>query len=291
MRSSDTKPGRLAERTARLKLMLDFALRRGNSMRERARLFYYAEVKPSLAARRWARYRPGRILSFSTRASPHGPFRVHIRDNGLDMCTFTEFFSSRYVLIPPELPPLEPEVVYDIGANIGIASLYYATRFPKAAFYGFEPVPSNVDVCRLNFRNLPRGEVFPWAVGGRSGTAFFEFSEEDLRGGRLEGQGQAKEDASKKRIEVPVFSIADLAVRKELPPPDFVKIDVEGAELEVLKGMGGQAGSIKRLLVETHGPEVDAACRQWFGAHQFAIRHSHEAAPGFAAIWCDSVKG
>jgi len=207
------------------------------------------------------------------------------------MSTFAEFFSSRYVLIPPELPPMEPEVVYDIGANIGIASLFYATRFPKARFYGFEPVPANVDVCRLNFRNLPRAEVFPWAVGAQSGTAFFEFAAQDLRGGRLQGQGQGKQGAPKQRIEVPVVSIADLAGRKKLPPPDFVKIDVEGAELEVLEGMGGQARNIKRLLVETHGPEVEAACRQWFGAHQFTIRHSQAVAPGFAAIWCDSVKG
>ncbi len=207
------------------------------------------------------------------------------------MGTFTEFFSSRYVLIPPELPPMEPEVIYDIGANIGMASLFYATHFGRARFYGFEPVPANVEVCRLNFRNLPRGEVFPWAVGAESGTAFFEFTEQDLRGGRLEGQGQGKDDAPRKRIEVPVFSIADLAGEKKLPPPDFVKINVEGAELAVLEGMGGQARNIKRLLVETHGPEVDAACRQWFGAHQFAIRHSHEVARGFAAIWCDSVSG
>jgi FkbM family methyltransferase len=271
--------------------MLGFALRRGNSVRERARLFYHAWVRPSLVARRWARYRPERILSFWTRPARPDAFQVHIRDNGLDMCTFTEFFSARYVIVPPELPPMEPEVVYDIGANIGIASLFYATRFPKARFYGFEPVPANVEVCRLNFRNLPRGEVFPWAVGAQSGTAFFEFSQEDLRGGRLQGQAPGKNGAPRKRIEVPVFSIADLAGQKDLPPPDFVKIDVEGAELEVLEGMGGQARNIKRLLVETHGPEVDAACRQWFGAHQFVIRHSHEAAPGFAAIWCDSVKG
>ena len=53
--------------------------------------------------------------------------------------------------------------------------------------------------------------------------------------------------------------------------------------------MGGQARNIKRLWFETHRPEVDAACRQWLGAHQFAIRHSHEVAPGFAAIWCDRL--
>lgn len=217
----------------------------------------------------------------------HGAFRVHARDNMLDLYTVVEFFSSRWVLIPPELPAFEPEVIYDVGANIGMASLFYATHYPKARFFAFEPVPANFEVCRLNFSNLPRSEVFPWAIGSHSGTAAFEFSEEDLRGGRLQARPQPGDNSAKKRIEVALVSIADLAAQKKLPPPDFLKIDVEGAELEVLEGMGEQAPRIRRLLVETHGPELEAACRRWLQGHGFVIRHSHEAAPGWAAIWCE----
>ena len=284
-----TSVRRLSERAAWQKLMLGFACRRGNSLRERVRLFYHAGIKPSLVCRGWRRYAAERLLCFSTRTAEPGCFRVHVRDNGLDMSTFVEFFSSRHVLIPPELPPLDPEVIYDIGAHIGMASLFYATHYPKARFYGFEPLPTNLEVCRLNYRNLPGAEAFPWAIGSRSGTAVFEFSETDTRGGRLQDQPRPKDGSLKKEVAVPVFSIADLVAQKKLPPPDFLKIDVEGAELEVLKGMGEQAPHIRRLLVETHGPAVDAACRAWLPAHQFPIRHSHEAAPGYAAIWCDRV--
>jgi FkbM family methyltransferase len=276
-------PGRIAW----LKLMLDFGLRRGGSARERARLFYHSALKPSLAFHGWTTYHAGRILRFSTRVGRHRRFTIHVRDNCLDLCTFVEFFSARYVLIPAELPPLQPRVIYDIGANIGMASLYFADRYPDARFYAFEPVPANFELCQLNYRNLARGEVFPWAVGSQSAAAAFSFSENDLRGGRLQGVGNPPAAGAEKQIQVPVFSIADLVARKQLDPPDLVKLDVEGAELEVLKGMGEQAGHVRRMLIETHGPEVDAACRQWLQDHGFLILHSHEALPGWAAIWCD----
>jgi hypothetical protein len=88
---------------------------------------------------------------------------------------------------------------------------------------------------------------------------------------------------------VPVFSIADLVSQQHLAPPDLVKIDVEGSELDVLKGMGEQVRCVRRMLVETHGPDVDAACRQWLHDHGFLILHSHEMCPGWASIWCDRI--
>ncbi len=291
MGSSNASPGRVAKAIFRLKLMMGFAAQRGNSWKDRARLFYYALLKPSLAWRRLVRYHPHRLVSFSARVAPLGPFQIHFRDNGFDMSTLVEFFSSLHVLIPPELPPLQPKVIYDIGANIGMASLFYATRFPKAAFFGFEPVPANVEVCRLNFRNLPGSQLFPWAVGAQSGTALFDFTEQDLRGGHLEQAVPGQGPNAGNRIEVPVVSIADLVAVKKLLPPDLVKIDVEGAELLVLEGLGEQARNVKRMLIETHGVEVDAACRRWLAANQFEILHSHQVAPGLASIWCHPVKG
>ena len=271
------------------RLMLDFGLRRGGSAWERARLFYYSGLKPSLAYRGFVSYSANRILRFSTRVSNHKRFLVHARDNGLDISTFVEFFSARYALIPPELPPIDPAVIYDIGANIGMASLYLADRYPKARLYAFEPVPVNFELCRLNCRNLPQAEAFPWAVGARSGAAAFSFSEKDLRAGRLRGVGTPPDQRIENEIQVPLVSIADLVAKKQLAPPDFLKIDVEGAEMEVLKGIGEQVGCVRRMLIETHGPEMYAACRQWVRDHGFLILHSQEIIPGWAAVWCDRV--
>src|SRR6266481_9024844 len=141
MSFSSKTVSRLRKRISWLEIILQFAWAYGNSWRECARLFYYSGIKESLAYRGWVTYSPERILQFSVCAGQHGAFQVHARDNGLDAGTFAEFFSSRYTILPPELSPIEPRIIYDIGANIGIASLYFAIRYPRARFYGFEPLP------------------------------------------------------------------------------------------------------------------------------------------------------
>ncbi|HWX23276.1 MAG TPA: FkbM family methyltransferase, partial [Candidatus Binatia bacterium] len=151
-------------------------------------------------------------------------------------------------------------------------------------FYGFEPLPGNYEVCQLNYRNLEGAEVFPWALGARSGRASFEFSEQDPRGGQIREQAAA---GGHLRIEVEVRTMAE--VMGKLEAPDFVKIDVEGAELEVLRGLGQEARRVKRMLVETHGEELEVGCLRWMLDNGFAVRHLHEAVPGWAAIWADRV--
>jgi FkbM family methyltransferase len=270
-----------------LGLMLRFGIARGASVKEMGRLFYYGGLKPPLAFRGWTAYSSGRLLQFRIRAAKNLTFRVWARDNGLDVNTLAEFFSSQYEFIPPELPPIKPKVIYDLGANIGAASLFLAARYPAARFYGFEPLPANYEVCVKNYQNLPQSRVFPWAIGARSGTASFEFSEGDVRGGRIGASLSPLATRSGTRIDVPVFSLAKLIRTKQVEAPDFLKIDVEGAEAEVLRGLEDQLDSIKRVLVETHGSACESECLRWFLDHGFVVRHLHEAALGFTAIWCD----
>jgi FkbM family methyltransferase len=269
------------------RILAHFAVTRGRSPIDAARLFYHLGLKSPLAFRGRARFDPQKILSFSARGTSGKKLTVHARDNGSDVGTFEEFFSSRYTILPPEMPPLQPAVVYDIGANIGIASLYFAGCFPQARFLAFEPVPDNFEVCRLNYQNLRDSEAFPWAVGAHSGKCTFELDEKDLRGGSLQGSASAHASAKTKHLEVQVYSVADLVAEKKLPPPDFLKIDVEGAELEVLNGIGSALPGIKRMLIETHGVELTINCMKWVLDHGFMILHVHSLPGGFAAVWCD----
>jgi len=207
----------------------------------------------------------------------------------MDVGTIEEFFSSRNAVIPPEVPPYEPQVVYDIGANIGASSLYLATHYAKTRFYAFEPLPSNQKICELNFRNLPGSRVFPWAIGAHTGTVCFHYDERDSRGGRIQGSPHPEQRPLQREIQVPLYSVEDIVRLNKLEPPDFLKIDVEGAELGVLEGIGGQIKTIKCMILETHGAELTQKCLVWLKEHEFVIRHHRESPPGFGYIWCDRV--
>jgi FkbM family methyltransferase len=171
---------------------------------------------------------------------------------------------------PPGLPPLRPKVIYDLGANIGIASLFFASLYPEARVYGFEPLPSNYEHCVRNFKNLPKAQAFPWAVGGRSEVMAFDCNE-DPHGGYLQATPGNPKLRPGKPINVQVYSLADLIRVQKLEPPEFLKIDVEGAELEVLRGMGEAAQSVKRMFVETHGANLKEECLKWMRQHGFQI--------------------
>lgn len=246
-----------------------YAAATGSSLRQKLRLFYYTALKPSLAFRGWAKHSADRILSFSINAPHQRTLEAHVRDNGVGMFTIAEFFSAQSTIIPADLPPLQPKVIYDLGANIGIASLFFSSLYPAATVYGFEPVPENLAVCALNYQNLPNSsQLFPWAVGAQSGTAVFD-CQNDSRGGRLESSPHDPKLTTTGKMAVEVYSIGDLILKKGLRPPDFLKIDVEGAELDVLKGLEEHYRSVKWIYIETHGAELKQQCLKWLETRGF----------------------
>jgi len=131
---------------------------------------------------------------------------------------------------------LEPgDVFFDVGANVGFFTLVAAGSVDgDATFVAFEP---RADVARALESNLRRndvvGSVRVAAVGAHTGVAPLLVAEHP---------GGATIEATKAydttRIEeVPQVSIDDLVERGEVPVPDLVKIDVEGAEPAVVRGM------------------------------------------------------
>jgi FkbM family methyltransferase len=269
----------------KLKEPLAFARLRGGSFAGAARLFYYAGLKSPLAARGMAGFRDDRILRIPFHASENKVWEVCLRDNGLDVVTLAEFFSPE-TFIADEFPDRGPAVIYDIGANIGVASLFFGARYPQATIYGFEPLPSNYEVCSLNFQNLCQARAFPWALGSSTGTATFEFEANDNRGGRLAASSSANAQSSRQSVAVEVFTIADVIREKQLSPPELLKIDVEGAELEVLKGIGSHVASVKAIHLETHGAELRTQCLHWLGDNDFSIIGQRQELPGYGSVWC-----
>lgn len=137
--------------------------------------------------------------------------------------------------------------VLDVGAHIG----YYTSLFSrlvgeKGAVYAFEPHPENFAVLT---RNARRGNVrrFNLAVGDRSGHVTLHLSPGSSNHSLMPGYTE-----SRGTLQVECAVLDDLFAAGELPPVDFVKIDVEGGELAALNGMERLLAASPRaaLLVE-----------------------------------------
>jgi FkbM family methyltransferase len=141
-------------------------------------------------------------------------------------------------------------VVYDVGANVGFYTLLAAKLTgPTGRVYSFEPLPRNLQFLNRHvaLNGLNNVRVFAGAVADRPGVARFDDS----------GIPEMAHIAADGALEVATFQLDDLLEKGAIRPPNVIKIDVEGAEVEVLKGAQRLlAQNRPRLLLATHGPDV-----------------------------------
>jgi FkbM family methyltransferase len=151
-----------------------------------------------------------------------------------------------------QLDPEEVQVVLDIGANIGIAALYFAASFPNATVHAFEPVPSNLEVLRANARAVPRIVAHAFALGADDGELTLYGSDDEANFGGFSSHGVGV--SSHRTQKVPVRHAARAMTGLGIKRADLIKIDTEGAEWDILTAMDPKLLSGVRLIMgELHG--------------------------------------
>lgn len=132
---------------------------------------------------------------------------------------------------------LAPKTIWDIGGNIGAASVYFADRFPAARIHTFEPMPANFALVEKNVAGLA---VTPHnlALGGRDGELTITASDcaRNFGGFSFHYTGDVPAPESTVRM-----ARADTLIAQGLPPPDLIKIDTEGAEWDILTAFPAEA--------------------------------------------------
>ena len=139
------------------------------------------------------------------------------------------------------------KILYDIGANMGIYSLYYAKRFNSIS-YVFEPSFMNLNLLQNNIKlnNLEKNIVIIpnptfsktaisklYQLRRIAGDAVTTFNDKKVFKYML---NKSKDRNSPSINKVLGLSIDNLVEGKILKKPDLIKIDVDGNEIEVLKG-------------------------------------------------------
>jgi FkbM family methyltransferase len=169
------------------------------------------------------------------------PFSGELRS--VYLRTFKHRYWQEHVLSPRQFYArfIKPgSLVFDIGANVGEYSRCFLSL--GARVVSVEPLPSNIEILRRTLRPKNRVHIVPAAVGTDFSKAVLHVSSEttlctlsDHWLGTAKQSGRFSGVAWSSDINVPVIPIHSLA--SQYGQPDFIKIDVEGFEEQVLDGL------------------------------------------------------
>jgi FkbM family methyltransferase len=176
-----------------------------------------------------------------------GGVKLHYRLNRGDMQSIREVWIDECYRLPFDLTPVR---LIDLGANIGLASVWFARRYGCGSIVAIEPSPENARLTRLNLEdNQIAAEVIEAAVGAHDGSAQFEDAG-DSNLGRLNASGGGR--------QVTVISME--TVFKRFPQGasiDLVKMDIEGGEGPLLADNLGWLGRVRSIVAEFHPTVID----------------------------------
>lgn len=144
------------------------------------------------------------------------------------------------------------DVVWDVGANLGhYTKLFADLTGPQGEVFAFEPSSQNYERLEANLKDIENVSLLPYGLGDKEETVFFKQGDDELGATSQVLDGVALESGYD-QVEI---RCGDRLVESDsVGLPNFVKIDVEGFELEVLVGMEEILNSqeLKTLGIEVH---------------------------------------
>lgn len=173
---------------------------------------------------------------------------VHLtyRLNRGDLLTLREVWIDEVYRFPRA--PASADRMVDLGANIGLASVWFAVRYGVRRVVAVEPLTENVELLRRNLdHNGIEAVVIEGAVGVRQGAEFFARSHEP-NSGQLADSGLAVRPVSMHTV---LHAVGDDG------PIDLMKVDVEGAEEALFSGDLGWLDRVQVILAEIHRDLAD----------------------------------
>ena len=174
------------------------------------------------------------------------------------------------------------EVAYDVGANIGFVTLLLAQKVSASGqIFAFEALPDNLERLRYHVQInglTSRVRVIPGAVTAVSKPVRFLVGPSGAMG-KAEGSA-GRSYVQQESLEVSGICLDDFVYRDGNPPPDVIKMDIEGGEVLALKGMSRLLSEARPLiLLELHGPEAARVAWETLTAAGYQIRRMQRGYP------------
>lgn len=184
----------------------------------------------------------GELISFHVPGIKHP---VYIRAKTSDDYTFQQIFiNEEYGFLYKGTP----KVILDAGANIGLAAVYFANRFPDAQIICLEPEHSNFELLKKNILGYSKITGLQKGLWNKPAELLVEVDGRDNWGFTVKEVSEASSDS------IAATSIPSIMSIYKLNRIDIAKIDIEGSEYEVLSDDSsiGWIQKCNTLVIELH---------------------------------------
>ena len=172
-----------------------------------------------------------------------------LRLRASDMFTLAEVLHEGQYVLESELP--EAPTIIDAGANVGISAVWLCAHHPGAVLHAFEPEAENFELLAANLSGLENSSAHRVAVGEREGSARLFVAEH----GAMHSLADAA--VGEETAEVRVIRLADYLSEAGIEHVDLLKLDVEGFEMEALRGLVERLPDVSVIAGEVHENVVE----------------------------------
>jgi len=182
---------------------------------------------------------------------------VYLRNNSSDWPTFRQIFLRQDYNINLGFTP---KTIIDCGANIGLGIVYFKNKYPDAKVVAIEPESGNFELIKKNTEKFK--DIHPVKAGVWNRTTNLE-----IIPGKDNGNWSfsVKETDHPNEKTIPSVCIADLMKQHGINEIDLLKIDIEGAELELFSNnYESWLPRTKALIIETHDQDRRGTTRPFF---------------------------
>ncbi len=179
-------------------------------------------------------------------------YTVFLRNGStVDRDVFRYVFHNRFHRSPIELA--SQPIILDLGANIGLSAVELKLTHPDARIFAVEMDEENFTLACQNTANLKEVEVINRAVWFEKQVMKYSKSgDEDAY--QLKENPQVNSDNNNSMVSVETIDINSIIDILDSPLVDYVKLDIEGAEKEVLTRNNSWIGKIGCINAEIHDP-------------------------------------
>lgn len=205
---------------------------------------------------------------------PDIKFPVHLRIGTSDVPTFEQVFLNKEYQFTALV---EPSVIMDAGANIGLASVLFASRYPQARIIAIEPEPGNYTMLEKNtspYANITRVKAALWNKNDQinlvdSGSGNWGFMTHEANNTDAHSTDKLTPATFS---SVRALTISQVLREQGLNKIDILKLDIEGAEREVFDNADQWIDQVQSVIVELHD-NMKPGCSDSFELISGAFTH------------------